>query len=99
MVKFINFFYSFNIYKNIMKVMNFLRKVLKMVVSVMMAAVKAPMKFGKAVTKTPMRTAFFIMGFVTVILLIVAYRRGAENFAIYQQEATLNPINNKQKKF
>jgi len=36
---------------------------------------------------------------VISIMVYVIYRKRTENFAIYQQEATLNPINNKQKKF
>ena len=58
-----------------------------------------PLKKLYKMLMTPMGAAFGISMFVIVMLIIVAYRRSSENFAIFQQEATLNPINNKQKKF
>ena len=79
--------------------MKFLRKLLLTVVAVVKAILKTPFKFGKAIVKTPLRMMLFVGLFMLAMLIGVAYKRGAENFAIFRQEATLNPINNKQAKF
>lgn len=76
--------------------MKVLQKLLKFVVRVLSAIFKAPVKLINRIGKTSFGPALFSLSLlVGVVVMIVAYQRGAENFAIYQQEATLNPINNK----
>jgi len=86
--------------------MNIIRKYMKIIMKILVVLLKPfkkilnmMKKILKKIYNYRMTPMIIICIAVISIMVYVIYRKRTENFAIYQQEATLNPINNKQKKF